>query len=171
MKGEVMEVRDETKTLFLVPGAGKDVRLYFNQTKTKLEKVRLSLNKVAEILSNGFIDEQSFLQIESIGLITRSNFKTMIRIEGIQQGKIEQEVVNVTVDTKETQKLHDEKNKPLLGQPYFEFIIDAEEQISHEALYNLSKKNDQTLKEINKQKKKDSYYNKLARSTQINHKK
>lgn len=89
----------------------------------------------------------------------------------IQQGKIEQEVVNVTVDTKETQKLHDEKNKPLLGQPYFEFIIDAEEQISHEALYNLSKKNDQTLKEINKQKKKDSYYNKLARSTQINDKK
>lgn len=76
-----MEVRNETKTLFLVPGAGKDVRLYFNQTKTKLEKVRLSLNKVAEILSNGFIDEQSFLQIESIGLITRSNFKTMIRIE------------------------------------------------------------------------------------------
>lgn len=35
MKGEVMEVRNETKTLFLVPGAGKDVRLYFNQKKNK----------------------------------------------------------------------------------------------------------------------------------------
>lgn len=83
-----MELRDETKTLFLVPGTGKDVRLYFNQTKTKLEKVRLSLNKVAEILSNGFIDEQSFLQIESIGLITRSNFKTMIRIEEFSKEKL-----------------------------------------------------------------------------------
>lgn len=163
-RGEVMRFKDETKTLFLVPGAGKDVRLYFNPAKTKLEKIRLSLNKVAELLSNGFIDEEGFLQIESIGLITRSNFKTMIRIEGVQRGKIEQEVVNVSVDTLETRKRHDEKSKPLLSQPYFEFIIAADEKISHEALYNLSKKNDQTLQAIKKQKKKDTFYTKLARN-------
>ncbi|MEB7792068.1 hypothetical protein [Enterococcus faecalis] len=159
------EKQEEEKILYLVPGSGKDVRLYFNAEKTKLEKVRLSLNKVSEILSNGFINETEFLSIQTIGLITRSNFKTVVHVHDIKSTLIDPDTVNVTVDTLETNQKFKETNKSLLGRPYFEFFIDKKEKISHGDLYNLSKKNEETLKQIKKRKKKETYFTSLAKNS------
>lgn len=75
------ENKGPQQTLFVVPGSGKDVRLFFNSDKTKLEKIRLSVNKLVEIVSNGVLDVEAFLHINSIGLITRTKYKTLVKVQ------------------------------------------------------------------------------------------
>lgn len=141
--------------LFLVPGSGKEVRLFFNPEKTKLEKIRLSVNKLAELVYNNVLDIESLLNIQSICLITRSKFKTLVKVTPPIEG-VSDEVVTVDVDLEETNSVFQEGSKAILARAYVDYYVTDDQVISHHDLYNLSIKNQLVLDEIKRRKKNDS---------------
>lgn len=153
MNDEMNEMVEQP--LFLVPGSGKEVRLFFNPEKTKLEKIRLSVNKLAELVYNNVLDIESLLHIQSICLITRAKFKTLVKVTPPIEG-IQDEAVTVNVDLEETNSVFQEGSKAILARAYVDYYVADDQVISHHDLYNLSVKNQLVLDEIKRRKKNDS---------------
>ena len=59
----------EKKTLYLT--VGKEVSLSFTGNGEALQYIRLSVNKLAEIINNGLVDRQSIFEIDEVSLITK----------------------------------------------------------------------------------------------------
>ena len=68
----------EKKTLYLT--VGKEVSLSFTGNGEALQYIRLSVNKLAEIINNGLVDRQSIFEIDEVSLITKSNYKTVVQV-------------------------------------------------------------------------------------------
>ncbi|EGO8595688.1 hypothetical protein EH331_13680 [Enterococcus faecalis] len=149
------ENKGTQQTLFVVPGSGKDVRLFFNSDKTKLEKIRLSVNKLVEIVSNGVLDVEAFLHINSIGLITRTKYKTLVKVQP-PFSTIDKDIVDVKINVAETSEIFHKSSKDILSRQYIDYYVDSGQQISHHDLYNLSVKNQFVVDEIKRRKKNDS---------------
>lgn len=131
-----MSKQSEATVLFLT--IGKEVKLNFDEADN-LASIRLSINKVAEIVGNGLVNEESIFDVSIIGLITKSNYKTYIRIIGGKQvinGNANYE--KVPINRKRTaEKIG---NKDVYQQGYFEFYVEENEKIPRRKLilpYNI----------------------------------
>ncbi|GMC02544.1 hypothetical protein K5E_22090 [Enterococcus thailandicus] len=118
------------KILYLT--IGKEVKLKFDEQEN-LSSIRLSVNKVAELFGNELLTEESIFEVSLIGLITKSNFKTYIRIVGGKQiisGDTKYEKVSIN-----QKKTRDKKgNKNVYQQGFFEFFVSNEEKVSKKKL-------------------------------------
>ncbi|OUZ28218.1 hypothetical protein A5885_003565 [Enterococcus sp. 8E11_MSG4843] len=71
----------EEKVLYLT--VGKEVRLVFGHKKERLYSIQLSLNKVSELVRNGLVTQNTLTEVDRIGLITKSNQNTYVKVEDI----------------------------------------------------------------------------------------
>lgn len=117
-KGKFME-KSENRMIFLT--VGKEVKMFFNQNNN-LKKIRLSLNKVAELFGNGIVDEETIFEVNKISLVTKTNYKTVIRVvNGTQKmiGNAKIEKVGVDQDKTKSQ----EGNFKIKQQGFFDFFV------------------------------------------------
>lgn len=120
-----MTNRKEGITIYLT--IGKEVKLNFD-SENNLSSIRLSINKVAELFGNKVVDEESIFYVSTIALVTKSNYKTYISVEGGKQvitgNAVYEEVI---IDQERTS--NKEGNKNVYEQGYFEFFVSEEEKI------------------------------------------
>lgn len=129
-------MKEQENVLFLT--IGKEVKLNFDENDY-LSSIRISVNKVAELFGNRLVNESSIYDVEIIGLITKSNYKTYIRVvDGRQFVRGNAKYKEVPVDQKRT---HEKKgNRTVYSQGYFEFFVKKSEKIEKNELilpYNL----------------------------------
>lgn len=124
------------KILYLT--IGKEVKLKFDEQEN-LSSIRLSVNKIAELFGNQLLTEESIFEVSLVGLITKSNFKTYIRVIGGKQvisGDAKYEKVPIN-----QKKTRDKKgNKSVYQQGFFEFFVADEDKVSKRKLilpYNI----------------------------------
>lgn len=117
---------------------GKEVKLNFDQ-QDNLYSIRLSINKVAELVSNKLLTEESIFNVSMIGLITKSNFKTYIRVIGGKQsisGDMKYEKVSIDQEKTRGKK----RNRKIYQQGFFEFFVSNDEIVPKRKLilpYNI----------------------------------
>lgn len=129
---------DEKKIVYLT--VGKEVSLSFSGEFEKLKYIRLSLNKVAELLNNELIDSESIFDIDEVCLITKSNYRTVVKVIGNKQElQGNNETVNVRINKDKTRQR--KKGKNLLTSGDFIFVVDQNQSFKQEDLYNLNSKN------------------------------
>ena len=120
-----MSKQNEANVFFLT--IGKEVKLNFDEADN-LASIRLSINKVADIVGNGLVNEESIFDVSIVGLITQSNYKTYIQVIGgkqVMNGNAKYEKVPIN------QKRTDERkgNRNVYQQGYFEFYVNDNEKI------------------------------------------
>ena len=108
------------KLLYLT--VGKEVTLSFSRDHSRLECIRLSTNKLAELISNGLISRESIFDISRISLITKSNYKTEVLIDQIRTRR-------------------QAEGKDIFTNGNFIFFIEKSQFITHSQLYTLYKNN------------------------------
>ncbi|MFW3588344.1 hypothetical protein [Vagococcus fluvialis] len=100
----------------------------FTRKKKKLDRlvsINLSVNKLYELMNNGLVDKDGFLEIGRVSLLTRSNFKT-----------------TAVIDIAKTKANCEGKDIFLNGD--FQLFVEESQYISRDDLYVLSRKNRQT---------------------------
>ena len=111
---------------------GKEVKLKFDEQEN-LSSIRLSVNKVAELVGNELLTEESIFHVSLVGLITKSNYKTYIRVVGGKQvisGDAKYEKVPIN-----QKKTRDKKgNKNIYQQGFFEFFVSDKEKVPKKKL-------------------------------------
>lgn len=111
---------------------GKEVKVNFDE-ENYLASIRLSINKIAELFGNKVVNEESIFYVSTIGLVTKSNYKTYISVVGGKQvisGNANYE--KVTVDQERTSKKTG--NTKVFEQGYFEFFVSEEDKIPRNKL-------------------------------------
>lgn len=138
MKGGKKQMDAEKKTLYLT--VGKEVSLSFTGNGEALQYIRLSVNKLAEIINNGLVDRQSIFEIDEVSLITKSNYKTVVQVvAGKQVLHGNTDHVDVVIDKDKTKQKAD--GKDIFTNGDFLFIVDQEQHISKQELHTLNIKN------------------------------
>lgn len=100
---------------------GKEVKIQFDN-EDNLEKIELSNNKIGELFSNGLIDQTSIFDITVIGLITKSNFKTYIRVRDNRPAiHSKNDYEYVSVDQKQTRE-HKGNNNPMEAGKFIFYV-------------------------------------------------
>ncbi|OJG77532.1 hypothetical protein RV10_GL002366 [Enterococcus pallens] len=129
-------MKEQENVLFLT--IGKEVKLNFDENDY-LSSIRLTVNKVAELFGNKLVNESSIFNVEIIGLITQSNYRTYIRVvDGRQCVRGNAKYKEVAVDQKRTHEK--EGNRKVYSQGHFEFFVKKSEKIKKNELilpYNL----------------------------------
>lgn len=131
-------MENTVKTLFLT--VGKEVSLSFEGDGSYLKEVRLSVNKLAELISNQIVDRESIFKIDEISLITKSNYKTIVKVEnGKQMLSGTKDSMDFTVDKEKTRASKEGKNIFTSGD--FIFYVSPTERLTKEMFHNLNQKN------------------------------
>lgn len=98
---------------------GKDTTVEFDTNNNEnLLTLRLKPNKLGEFIGNGVITEQNIFDREYIGIISRTNGKTYVRID-------------------RDQTLKYEANKRPFNNQGFLFFIDQEKTARKDQIFNL----------------------------------
>lgn len=106
---------------------GKEVKMEFDHDDC-LEKIRLSTNKVGELFRNNIVDKESIFDVSTIGLITKNNFVSYVRLrDGVSKVLGDSAEKYVIIDQKKTSAL--KGNKTVSMQGYFIFFVSKEERI------------------------------------------
>lgn len=128
---------NELKTLYLT--VGKEVSLSFKGDGSSLKFVRLSVNKLAEIIRNGLVDRHSIFEIDEISLITKSNYTTTVKVvNGKQMLSGDCESVDISVDKNQTKRKA--AGKDIFTSGDFIFYV-QENQLTKDQLHTLNVKN------------------------------
>lgn len=128
----------EEKVLYLT--VGKEVRLVFGHKKERLHSIQLSLNKVSELVRNGLVTQKTLTEVDRIGLITKSNHNTYVKVEDIRQVPLDPKEVMVPINKKKTRAKFNPK-EPWQRQGWFEYIVADDQEISRGDLYILDQLN------------------------------
>lgn len=154
MKGQIfVSIGPDThRPLYLAVKNG--VELIFNSDNTKLEKIRLTNNKLTEILMNGVCNSESIFQIKEIVLITRSKFFTETPVTELRQSCLKGVQVRIS-----SPLLEDYQQINLNQLTCYEFHVNADQNISKHDLYTLKQISDREKEDKKqKQKRKQFYY-------------
>lgn len=120
---------------------GKEVKVNFDE-ENYLASIRLSINKVAELFGNKVVNEETIFYVSTIGLVTKSNYKTYISVRDSKQViGLKSDYEKVKVDQERTSKKTG--NKKVFEQGYFEFFVSEEEKIPKNKLilpYNVKRR-------------------------------
>jgi hypothetical protein len=142
----------EHQPLYLAVKNG--VELIFNDDETRLTKIRLTNNKLSELLKNNVCNSDSIFKINEIVLITRSKFYTEIAIGEVRQSSLSG--VNVRISSP---LIEDYQQINLNQLTCFEFHVCSDQNISKSKLYTLKQiANREKEDKKQKQKKKKIYY-------------
>ncbi|MBO1139861.1 hypothetical protein FQS87_08125 [Enterococcus avium] len=120
-----MSKQNEGNVLFLT--IGKEVKLNFDEAD-HLASIRLSINKIAEIVGNGLVNEESIFDVSIVGLITKSNYKTYIQVVGgrqVMHGNTNYEKIPINQKRTYSRK----GNRDVYQQGFFEFYVKEGEKI------------------------------------------
>lgn len=130
------------------------VELIFNSDNTKLEKIRLTNNKLSELLMNRVCNSESIFEIKEIVLITRSKFFTETPVTELRQSRLKGVQVRIS-----SPLLEDYQEINLNQVTCYEFHVNADQNISKHDLYTLKQISDREREDKKqKQKKKQFYY-------------
>ncbi|MEY8307450.1 hypothetical protein AAK913_12610 [Enterococcus faecium] len=110
--------RDEIKPLLI--HFGKDTKATFTE-EGKLLQIRLKVNKYGELVGNEVVTQESIFEREYIGVISRLNAKTYVKID------------------QEKTKNYEENQAPYKNDG-FVFFIDQENTARKNEIYNLYSK-------------------------------
>lgn len=110
-----------------------DVALSFNEERTKIKSVTLSLSKLGELFRNQLVDKESILSIDTIGLVYGGNTKVLVDVVS------DADTILLAVNNQETKARAEGKN--LFSPSGFEFFLSEDQQISMpqlKALYRIN---------------------------------
>lgn len=110
-----------------------DVALSFNEERTKIKSVTLSLSKLGELFRNQLLDEESIMQVEKIGLVYGGNAKVLVDVA------MDSDLIMLAVNSEETKAKIE--GKMLFDPSGFEFLLSEEQRISEpsiKALYRIN---------------------------------
>lgn len=116
-----MPVDPKTNENILFLTVGKDVKLNFTNKK-QLDTIQLSLNKIAEIFRNGLVDKATIFDVDTIGLITKSNHVTYVDVRTGRRCIIgNDKYTKVPIDQKRTKGK--KENSDIFAHSTFEFFV------------------------------------------------
>lgn len=111
-----------------------DVALSFNEERTKIKSITLSLSKLGELFRNQLLDEESIMQVEKIGLVYGGNAKVLVDVA------VDSDLIMLAVNNEETKA--QTEGKMVFDPSGFEFFLSEDQHISEPAIKALYRINE-----------------------------